>query len=155
MKIIKHPNPILRQACDPVTVFDLKLSAIVSKMFYLMEKHNGIGLSAPQVGISKRFFVCGFEPHIKNAVFINPEIIKLSCPSESIEGCLSIPGIKKKMNRFESCRIRAYNLRNEEFELETNGILAFCVQHELDHLNGKLIIDYDANLFDFFLGNYI
>ena len=142
LDIVTYPDPILRQIAEPVTEVDDALLEFVEKMGVTMYEDDGVGLAAPQVGVSKRIIVVdageGFH-----AVF-NPEI---STPEnhdfESVEeGCLSLPGIHVDVKRPDRIILKGMNEKGETFEQEYEGMMARVFQHETDHLNGKLIIDY-------------
>ena len=130
LKALAQPVP---KSCD--------LSAIIGQMFVLMRRAQGIGLAAPQVGISQRFFIIEIEKN-RPLVFINPEIISTGADLNiHEEGCLSLPKLYAKVQRPASVRIQARDASYRLFTLEAEDILATCIQHELDHLNGVLFID--------------
>ncbi len=129
---------------------DDNLRAIVREMFRLMYASNGIGLAANQVGIPLRFFVLNLtadaERPDQEQVFINPEIIKRHSSEESEEGCLSFPGLYGKVRRARKIKVRAYDLQSNLVEIEADDLLGRAIQHETDHLDGKLFIDYIGTL---------
>jgi peptide deformylase len=132
---------VLRAPTMPVTVFDEALATTIEQMFTTMIRGRGIGLAAPQVGISQRFFIVQIEGD-KQRVFINPEIIGTSSELENYEeGCLSIPGAYAKLERPAAVKVQAWNERGRPFTLEADGLLARVIQHELDHLQGVLFTD--------------
>ncbi|MBN2657813.1 MAG: peptide deformylase [Spirochaetales bacterium] len=139
---VEEELAVLRKKAEPVTEFDEKLSALIDAMCEAMFENKGIGLAGPQIGVEKRLFVCsvdGSDP----VAFINPEIIETSLETAVYEeGCLSLPGIYADVERPERVVIQAYNKKGRPFKVEAEGLLATCVQHELDHLNGTLFVDY-------------
>lgn len=142
MKVVEIGEEILREKATEVSVFDQSLKKTIEEMFVLMKKKSGVGLAAPQVGISKRFFVLQ-EPGGTPMVFINPEIIETSLEmSEFEEGCLSVPGVWGAVSRPESIRIQAQDATGRLFRLSLQGYLARIFQHEFDHLNGVLFVDH-------------
>jgi peptide deformylase len=145
LEIIQYPHPTLRHVSKPLKRVDAELRAMVAEMFDLMYKHEGIGLAANQVDLPYRVFVCNIEgdPKAKDAeyAFINPVILKGSGQHEREEGCLSIPGVYAPVIRKEKITVQAYNLAGEEITGELDGLFARCVQHEIDHLDGRLFID--------------
>lgn len=146
MKILTYPNPILTQVSEPVTEFDKPpydggLGVLCAQMFDTMRKSDGAGLSAVQVGILKRIIVMqvpGGEPH----VFINPEIREYARPMFTYsEGCLSVPGFFDDRERYSSILLHWYTVQGEHKFHWFSDLEAFCIQHEMDHLEGKLFID--------------
>lgn len=143
LEILHLPDPRLRTKAEPVECVDDEVRQVVSDMFETMYAAPGIGLAATQVNIHRRIIVIDVseekdEPH----VFINPELIETSGTEEMEEGCLSVPTYYETVERAERIKVRALNEQGEQFELETDGLLAVCVQHEMDHLEGKLFVDY-------------
>jgi len=149
LEILHHPDPRLRLKTKPVTVFDDALQALIKDLFETMYDAPGVGLAANQVGIDKRLAVmdCA-DDKSKPAPFvmINPEIIESSAKEEMEEGCLSVPGIFDKVQRFTRLKVRALDGNGKSFELEAEGLMAQAIQHEIDHLDGKLYIDYLSSL---------
>ncbi len=147
--VIKYPDPVLARRGDEVTVFDDKLRKLVEEMFESMYVAQGIGLAAPQIGLSQRITVVdisfGKNPDEKHAL-INPEILELQGKQTEEEGCLSLPDIREKVHRAERVRVRAQNEYGEWFELEGDELLARALQHEIDHLDGVLFIDRISRL---------
>lgn len=142
LHILVYPDEALRRETEPVTRFDEALRAIVNRMFLLMDEAEGIGLAAPQVGISKRFFIMGEHEGQPSAVFINPRIEYPDLPLESDEeGCLSLPDIRVNVRRPPTVHVEAFDVHGQPFSLEVEGLTARVIQHEFDHLNGVLIID--------------
>jgi peptide deformylase len=143
LKIVKYPEPVLSQPGEPVTEFNDELRRLVADMFETMYAAQGIGLAAPQVGVSKRITVIdlsmGKEPKDK-LVLINPEIISSEGRLYEEEGCLSFPEIREKVQRAARVRIRAQNERGKWFEMDGEDLLSRAFQHEIDHLDGILFI---------------
>ena len=147
LEILHHPDPRLRNQARPVTTFDAALHALVDDMLDTMYAAPGIGLAATQVNVHRRFLVLDISAD-KNAPmhFINPTIIESEGEYEMEEGCLSVPGVFETVLRAERIRVSAFDRGNNAFELEANGLLAVCIQHEIDHLDGKLFVDYLSEL---------
>ena len=143
LTIVKYPEPVLEQPGEPVTEFDAELRKLVSDMFETTYASQGIGLAAPQVGVSKRITVVdlsmGKDPAQK-LVLINPEIILSEGRQYEEEGCLSFPEIREKVVRAAKVRIRAQDVRGKWFEMDGDELLARCFQHEIDHLDGILFL---------------
>jgi peptide deformylase len=143
LKIVKYPEPVLQQPGDPVTEFDDKLKEFVADMFETMYSAQGIGLAAPQVGVSKRVTVIdlsqGKDPEQK-LVLVNPEVIIREGRQYEEEGCLSFPDIREKVVRAAKVRIRAQDENGKWFEMDGEELLARAFQHEIDHLDGILFI---------------
>lgn len=145
LKIIHYPHPTLRHVSKPVKRVDAELRDMVSQMFDLMYEHEGVGLAANQVDLPYRLFVANptGDPNNKDTeyAFINPVLKGGKGQVEGDEGCLSIPGVLAPVMRKEKITIEAYNLKGEQFVGELDGLFARIVQHETDHLDGKLFID--------------
>ena len=145
LEIIQYPHPTLRHPSKPLRRVDAELRAIVAEMFELMYAHEGVGLAASQVDLPYRLFVTNVEGQreAKEAeqVFINPVLSGGRGHHEDQEGCLSIPGIYAQVSRNETIRVQAYDLSGNEISGEVDGLLARILQHETDHLDGKLFID--------------
>ena len=142
-EIVKYPDPILQRPTEPVTEFNEELRALVDDMFESMYAAHGIGLAAPQIGISKRITVIdlSFQKNPEEKiVLINPEIIHKQGKQSEEEGCLSLPEIREKVSRAEKVRVRAQDVKGEWFELDGDKLLARAFQHEIDHLDGILFI---------------
>ncbi len=146
LEIVKYPHPALRYVSRPVERIDDALRSNVRAMFELMYEANGIGLAANQVALPFRFFVLNLtaDPAEKDQeqVFINPEIVKRHSAHEGEEGCLSLPGLYSKVRRPKRIRVRAYDLSGNAFEVDADELFGRAIQHETDHLEGKLFIDY-------------
>ena len=144
LKILEFPHPSLREIAAPVMVFDEELSGLVGDMLETMYDANGIGLAATQVDVHRRIIVLDVSEEKDNPkVLINPsfEIINQDL-SEYDEGCLSVPGFYETVSRPESILVRAQDRAGELIEIEAEGVLSTCIQHEIDHLDGKLFVDY-------------
>lgn len=144
MRVYRYENKVdlnvLRTVAHPVSR-DEDLTATIDEMFELMYNSGGIGLAAPQVGLSKRIFIVEVDEG-ESLVFINPELIETSTSfAKNEEGCLSIPGVYGAVLRPKKIVIQAENRQRRRFKMEAVGVMAVCVQHELDHLNGVLFID--------------
>jgi peptide deformylase len=143
LKIVKYPEPVLSQPGEPVTEFNDELRKLAADMFETTYAAQGIGLAAPQVGVSKRMTVIdlsmGKDPKDK-LVLVNPEITFSEGRLYEEEGCLSFPEIKEKVVRAAKVRIRAQDLNGKWFEMDGDDLLARCFQHEIDHLDGMLFI---------------
>lgn len=146
LHIVKFPHPALRYTSRPVERIDEGLRAVVREMFDLMYEARGVGLAANQVALPFRFFVLNTtaDPEQKDEerVFINPEIVKRHSWDDDEEGCLSLPGLYAKVRRPKKVRVRAYDLDGREVDVEADELLGRAMQHEIDHLDGKLFIDY-------------
>lgn len=148
LQILEFPDPRLRKIAEPVTVFDEKLEVLIEDMFETMYEAQGIGLAATQVNVHKRLLVIDVSENRDNPqVFVNPEFEVLEDElSEYDEGCLSVPGFYETVSRPRAVKISAQNAKGERFELPAEGILATCIQHEIDHLDGRLFVDYISAL---------
>ncbi len=144
LEIKKYPDPVLRKKSEAVEVFDEELEKFVKDLFAAMHVHDGVGLAAPQVGVLKKIAVVEYEG--KSYVLINPKIIEQKGTQLSEEGCLSFPGIYANVLRPEWVKIEAQNEKGELQTLEAEGFTARAFLHEMDHLNGKVFIDYLSNL---------
>ncbi|WP_062060149.1 peptide deformylase [Cellvibrio sp. OA-2007] len=144
LPILEFPDPRLRTVAKPVTEVDDKIRQLINDMFETMYDCPGIGLAASQVNVHKRVVVIDVsEDKSQPLVFINPEIEVLdNSVSEYDEGCLSVPGFYETVVRPEHIRVKALDRDGKPFEIEPQGLLAVCIQHELDHLNGKLFVDH-------------
>jgi peptide deformylase len=147
LSILHFPDPKLRTVAEPVTRFDEKLKSLVSSMFETMYEAPGIGLAATQVDQHIRLLVMDVsEERNQPRCLINPEILFSDGEEESDEGCLSVPGFYESVKRAEQITVRAQNEAGEIVEFEASGIEAVCIQHEMDHLEGKLFVDYISTM---------
>lgn len=143
LEILHYPDPRLRNKATPIEVVDDNIRQLGEDMLETMYAAPGIGLAATQVNIHKRLLVVDVsENHESPLCLINPEILTSEGSEEMDEGCLSVPGIYEMVQRAERIHFRALNLEGEEFEMQVDGLLSVCVQHEIDHLHGKLFVDY-------------
>jgi len=138
------PDEVLRQVCKPVEKFNAELRDLMREMFVLMRVKEGIGLAAPQVGITKRLFVCEIEN--ESIGLINPDIIHADSQSEMIEGCLSLPDVQVNVTRNDQIIVVGFDIRGRKMQYELTGLWARVVQHEMDHLKGVLICDHGENV---------
>ncbi|MDP6413698.1 MAG: peptide deformylase [Gammaproteobacteria bacterium] len=148
LQILEFPNPRLRKIAAPVTVFDAKLEVLINDMFETMYEAQGIGLAATQVNVHKRLLILDIsEEKDSPQAFINPtyEVIEDEL-TEYDEGCLSVPGFHETVARPSSVKVTSLDKSGESFELVAEGILSTCIQHEIDHLDGKLFVDYLSTL---------
>ena len=148
--IVKYGDPVLETPAEPVTEFNTpELNSFLDDMFESMYAAKGVGLAAPQIGIGRRISVIdtsnGQDP-AKRLVLINPEIVGQEGSQVEEEGCLSIPGFREPVKRAKRVTIRAYNAKGEQFELTGEDLLARALQHETDHLNGRLYISHISAL---------
>jgi len=141
MDVLHYPSPVLKTPAQAVS--DPKeIADSLEAMAKTMHEHKGVGLAATQVGIGKRFFILNVENKPgQDVVLVNPELVEGKGEAAAIEGCLSLPGLEMKVKRYAWVKIRAQTLDGKTVELEGGGLFARAVQHELDHLDGKLIID--------------
>jgi peptide deformylase len=143
LDVLSFPDERLRTVAKPVEEVNDEIKQLVSDMFETMKDENGIGLAATQVNRHVQVVVMDVsEDQDEPRVFINPEIIRKDGSTISEEGCLSVPGNYAKVERAEAITVKALDQNGESFELDAEGLLAICIQHELDHLKGKLFIDY-------------
>lgn len=147
LNILEYPDPRLRTKAEPVLAVDDELRQLAADMLETMYAAPGIGLAATQVNVHRRILVADISekqdaPHI----FINPEILERRGSEVMEEGCLSVPGYYEAVTRSEWIRVRALGLDGAPFERELDGLMAVCVQHEMDHLEGKLFVDYLSDL---------
>jgi len=144
LNILRYPDPRLHKVAKPVTVFDARLEQLVADMAETMYDAPGVGLAASQVDVHEQLVVIDTS-ETKDAllVFINPEIIWSSDEREVYdEGCLSVPGIYDGVERPARVKVRALDVKGQSFEMEADGLLAVCIQHEMDHLLGKVFVEY-------------
>lgn len=143
LPILHYPDPRLRKKAAPVKVFGDEIIRIKSDMLETMYAANGIGLSATQIDIQKAILVADTSASRDNPIcLVNPELIETRGQEEMEEGCLSIPGIYANVQRAEHITVIAQDELGKPIQIETDGILAVCIQHEMDHLQGKLFVDY-------------
>ena len=143
LNVLIYPDERLRTVCQPVAEINDEIRKIVDDMFETMYKEEGIGLAAPQVNIQQRIITIDLDSENSNQiVLINPEILESRGETGIEEGCLSIPGFRGLVPRKEKVTVKALNRDGNEFTLEADGLLAICIQHEIDHLNGVLFVDY-------------
>lgn len=161
LEILTYPNPLLREVSEPVKEFTPEIKKLAEDMLETMYDANGIGLAAPQVGKLIQMLVIDTRPRdpessrdendgltdlekkIKQPlVLINPEIVKGEGKTTFDEGCLSVPSFFETVERFEKVEVKAYDVNGKEFRFVTDGLLAICIQHEMDHLAGTLFIDH-------------
>lgn len=147
LDILHFPDNRLRTRARPVDQVDDELRKLIDDMFETMYQAPGIGLAATQVNVHKRLVVIDVsEDKSEPRVFINPEIVEKEGIEEMEEGCLSVPGAYEKVRRADRVKVRALDRDGKEFNLEADGLLAVCIQHELDHLNGKLFVDHISEI---------
>ena len=148
LKIVKYPDPILKKKSTSVERVDRDTQKLIENMFETMYDAPGIGLAATQVNVHKRLVVMDLsEDRSEPRVFINPEFESLTDEVEQYqEGCLSVPGFYENVDRPQKVKIKALDRDGQPYELIAEGLLAVCIQHECDHLNGKLFVDYLSNL---------
>jgi len=147
LKILQYPDERLHKVARPVVNVDESTRKLVRDMAETMYSAPGVGLAATQVDVHRQIIVLDVsETHDQLRVFINPEIIASSGEEECEEGCLSVPGIYETVRRAAKITVRALNEKGESFTLEAEGLLAVCVQHEMDHLLGKVFVEYLSQL---------
>ncbi|NEX16182.1 MAG: peptide deformylase [Halochromatium sp.] len=147
LDILTFPDARLRRTAEPVTEVDDSTRQLVDDMLETMYAAPGIGLAAIQVNVPKRVVVIDVsEDHAQPLCLINPELLEREGVEEMDEGCLSVPGFFETVQRAERVRVRALNRDGESFELEADGLLAVCIQHEIDHLDGRLFVDHISSL---------
>ena len=147
LNILHFPDPRLRNIAQPVEAVDNNIRKLADDMLETMYAAPGIGLAATQVNVDKRVIVIDISEEKNQPLYlINPKIIELGGVEEMEEGCLSVPGVYEMVQRADQVRIRALGLDGKAFEMEANELLAVCIQHEIDHLDGKLCVDYLSQL---------
>jgi peptide deformylase len=144
LNILRYPDPRLHKIAKPVTVFDERLKKLAADMAETMYDAPGVGLAATQVDVHEQLIVIDTsDTHDQLCVFINPEIVWASEDRQVYdEGCLSVPGIYDGVERPSRVKVRALDLDGKQFEVEADGLLAVCIQHEMDHLKGKVFVEY-------------
>ncbi len=148
LEILEYPDPRLRTLAKPVETVTDQHRQLIKDMFETMYDAPGIGLAATQVNVHEQIIVMDLsEDKSEPRVFINPKLTILDGEKEKMqEGCLSVPGFYEDVERIEHCLIEAMDENGKAFQLEATGLLAVCIQHEMDHLNGKLFVDYLSNM---------
>jgi len=147
LNILRYPDARLHKVASPVTVFDESLKKLVRDMTETMYAAPGVGLAATQVDVHKQVIVLDVsERHDSLVVLVNPEIVETTGVSDIEEGCLSVPGVYDIVERAERVKVRAYDQNGIPFTLEAQGLLAVCIQHEMDHLKGKVFVEYLSQL---------
>ena len=147
LDILIYPDPRLRQTAEPVDRVDVAVQRLIDDMAETMYQAPGIGLAAVQVKVPKQVIVIDIsEQHNELNVFVNPEIIERNDEQECEEGCLSVPGIYAPVTRAGNILVRALDRNGKKFKQRADGLLAVCIQHEIDHLYGKMFVDYLSRL---------
>lgn len=144
LNILRYPDSRLHKIAKPVTVFDARIKTLVADMAETMYDAPGVGLAASQVDVHEQIIVIDTsETRSELRAYINPELVWLS-PEMQVyeEGCLSVPGVYDGVERHASIKVRAFDAEGKQFELEAEGLLAVCIQHEMDHLKGKVFVEY-------------
>jgi len=143
LNILRYPDARLHKLASPVTVFDDALKKLVRDMTETMYAAPGVGLAATQVDVPKQIIVIDVSDRQDSlVVLINPEIVETSGVSDIEEGCLSVPGVYDVVERAERVKVRAFDQHGHQFTLEAQGLLSVCIQHEIDHLKGKVFVEY-------------
>jgi peptide deformylase len=144
LNILRYPDPRLHKIAKPVAAFDARLAKLVEDMAETMYEAPGVGLAATQVDVHERVIIVDITETKDDLIaFINPEIIWVSEDRQVYdEGCLSVPGVYDGVERPSQVKVRAFDVKGEQFELEADGLLAVCIQHEMDHLMGKVFVEY-------------
>lgn len=143
LPILHHPDERLRRKAKPVTSFDRELRRLIDDMVETMYEAPGVGLAATQVGVALRVAVMDTSEDRKEVVvMVNPEILERSERQDVEEGCLSVPDYRETIQRYNRVRMRALDAQGEPYEMDADGLTAQCIQHEIDHLDGRLYIDY-------------
>ncbi len=147
LQIVEYPDPRLKNLAQPVSRIDREIQKLADDMAETMYDAPGIGLAAPQVAAAQRVIVVDISENRNELLtLVNPEIIASSGEEEMKEGCLSVPGVLETVRRAERVKVRAQDLMGKMLELEADGLLAVCLQHEIDHLNGVLFVDHLSRL---------
>jgi peptide deformylase len=143
LPILEYPDPRLKKVATPVAAVTADIRRLVRDLAETMYAAPGVGLAATQVNVHKRVLVIDISDHKDDLrVFINPELLAADGEAECEEGCLSVPGYYDKVTRAARVRVRAQDEHGETFELDAEGLLAVCIQHEMDHLEGKVFVEY-------------
>ena len=148
LEVLHFPDKRLRKIAVSVKKVDNEIKNIIEQMFFTMYEEKGIGLAATQVNIHKRIIVIDVSENKDKKIFlINPEIISLSDDIDSMEeGCLSVPGFYENVSRPKTVKVSSLDYDGKQIEIEANGLLSTCIQHEIDHLNGRLFVDHISSL---------
>ena len=147
LQILEFPDKRLRRVSEAITVFDQKLKRLSTNMLLTMYEERGVGLAAPQVNEPIRLIVMDIsEERDQPMVFVNPVVSSYTGRVESNEGCLSVPDIKTDIERHETIKLDAQDIEGNAISLEGDGLFSICIQHEIDHLDGKLFIDYISDI---------
>lgn len=148
LDILEFPDPQLRTVAKPVAEVDASIHQLIDNMLETMYQAEGVGLAATQVNVHKRVVVIDVsDERNQPLIFINPSVEILdNTPHQHREGCLSVPGFYEEVSRPEKIKVSALDKQGEPFTIEPEGLLAVCIQHEIDHLNGMLFVDYLSNL---------
>ena len=135
-----HPDPILRQACTPVTHFDAGLLRTIGDMFETMDTYHGVGLAAPQIGLLQQILILSYDD--RRMVLIKPQCMTKKGKLFAEEGCLSLPGLRLSVPRYDRILIKAQTPQGKTIQFHEKGFISRIIQHEMDHLAGRLIVDY-------------
>ncbi|MBN2647875.1 MAG: peptide deformylase [Thiotrichales bacterium] len=147
LDLVLYPDPGLREVCKPVSAMNDQVDRLIDEMFYTMYDAPGIGLAAPQVAVQQRVIVVDVsEGKDQPLALINPKIIQQAGSITWEEGCLSLPGIYAKITRPNHILVEGMNREGKQIQIEASDLLAVCIQHEIDHLNGVLFVDHLSNL---------
>jgi peptide deformylase len=147
LQILRYPDPRLHKVAKPVVVVDEEIRKLARNMAETMYAAPGVGLAATQVDVHKQLIVIDLsETRDQLLVLINPQILESRGKSDCEEGCLSVPGIFEKVSRAEWVKVRALDVNGKSFTLEATGMLSVCIQHEMDHLKGKVFVEYLSRL---------
>ena len=147
LTILEYPDPRLRTVAAPVATVDDEVRTLIADMLETMYAAKGIGLAATQVDVHRRLLVIDVsDERNEPRVFVDPEVIARDATGSHQEGCLSVPGIYEDVQRAQRIRVRALDRDGRPFELDSDGLLAICIQHEIDHLDGRLFVDYLSEL---------
>ncbi len=147
LDIVLYPDQGLRQTCKPIPEMTDELDKLIDEMLYTMYDAPGIGLAAPQIAVQQRLIVVDVsETNDQPIALINPKVVQAAGEITWEEGCLSLPGVYAKVNRPRDIIVRGMDRDGKQVEFEANDLLAVCIQHEIDHLNGKMFIDHLSNL---------
>jgi len=148
LEVLHFPDKRLRKVAQPVEKVDREIKNIIEQMFFTMYEEKGIGLAATQVNIHKRIIVIDVSENKNEKIFlINPQIISLSKDLDTMEeGCLSVPGFYESVSRPKTIKVSSLDIDGKQIEFKAEGLLATCIQHEIDHLNGKLFVDHISAL---------